>query len=79
MCVVSNTIDSVYKQYPPLNTWTYPQLVDMSEVIKRLDALDKKLGAMDCYDPKKQKFLQELKDRIEELEQQVKDLKELVD
>lgn len=74
MCIVSMVTTGIQEQYPPLKQWPYQQVVDMSEVLKKLDALDKKLGNKECYEPVKDKFLQELAERLEHLEEQVSGL-----
>lgn len=71
MCVVSMMIDSAGAQWPPIRQWPYQEAQDFSEIIRKLSEMDEKLGAKDCYDPKKEKFLQELADRITELEKRI--------
>jgi|HubBroStandDraft_5_1064220.scaffolds.fasta_scaffold378542_2 hypothetical protein len=68
MCVMSVMIESAKEQWPPVRQWPYQQAVDMAEILKRLDGLDKKLGVKDCFDPTKDEFIQKLKERIESLE-----------
>jgi hypothetical protein len=60
--------EGINKQYPPIQTWPYQQVIDMSEVLKKLDLLDKKLGAKNCYEPVKEDVLKQLENRIEVLE-----------
>lgn len=71
MCSVSAVIHDIKTNFPPLQSWTYRQIVDLSEVIKRLDKIDKALGAKDCYEPTKEDFLKQLSDRIAALEKHV--------
>jgi hypothetical protein len=40
----------------------------MAEVIRLLDSIDKKLGAKDCVDATKEKFLADLDARVKALE-----------
>jgi hypothetical protein len=68
MCIVSMVTRGIGEQYPPLKQWPYQQVVDMSEVLKKLDVLDKKLGKKDCHEPEKDKFLKDLAERVKELE-----------
>lgn len=69
---MSVMIESAKEQWPPVQQWPYQwpyqQAVDMAEILKRLDGLDKKLGVKDCFDPTKDEFIQKLKERIESLE-----------
>jgi hypothetical protein len=67
MCVVSAMIDSS-QQWGPIQKWPYPVVQDMSDIIRRLAEIDKKLGAKDCFDPKKDSFIQELSERLAALE-----------
>lgn len=69
MCAVSAITPVIQQQYPPLNQWAYQDLTGMKAVLDRLDALDKKLGAIQCEnDAPKTAFLKELSDRIAALE-----------
>lgn len=72
MCIVSMITQEIPKQFPNWQQqFTPQQVVDLSEVLKKLDAIDKKLGAKDCKDESKAKFLEELaalRQRVEELE-----------
>lgn len=73
MCVVSMVTGGLGEQYPKFpNPFTLPQLADLSEVLKRLDALDKKLELRNCDEPGKAAFFEKLNARIEELERQQK-------
>lgn len=79
MCMVSMVTQGFPQQYPdwqqttPLST-----LVELKEILKRLDAIDKKLEAKDCADEKKAKFFDDLDGRIAALEKQKKRTKKLV-
>jgi hypothetical protein len=75
MCVVSNMMDSARYQWPPISTWPVQTVTDFSEIIKKLSEIDKKLGAKDCYDPKKEAFLKELDDRLKAIEKHIETLK----
>lgn len=68
MCVVSVITEAIGNQLPPLSQWNYQQVTDLSQVIKLLEGIDKKLGAKDCINENKQKFLDELDLRIRVLE-----------
>lgn len=68
MCVVSLVVDASQRQWGNISTWPAPVVVDMSEVIQKLSEIDKKLGARDCYDPKKDEFLQALERRLKAVE-----------
>lgn len=70
MCFVSNISDGYYGQIPfvPLQNWPPQQVIDLSEVIRRLDDIDKKLGLRDCMDDQKQKFMDELNIRLTKIE-----------
>jgi hypothetical protein len=72
MCVVSMVIDGANRQWGNIQTWPSPVPQDMSEIIRRLAEIDKKLGAKDCFDPKKDEFIRALQDRIAELESKPK-------
>ena len=51
MCMVSAIINSMpNQQFPPVTNWPLPQAYDLRDVIRKLDELDKKLGAKDCHD-----------------------------
>lgn len=68
MCATSAIIREFMTQYPPVQHWPQPLLIDAQEIIRRLDALDKKIGAKDCYEPTKADFLKSLDDRLKKLE-----------
>ena len=72
MCVVSNMIDSARTQWPQPQYIPYPVAVDLTDIINKLAEIDKKLGAKDCFDPKKDEYIQQLADRIKQLEAQQK-------
>lgn len=61
MCVVSMLVDSTQRQWGQIQTWPSPVPQDMSEIIRRLAEIDKKLGARDCFDPKKDEFIRRWK------------------
>lgn len=66
MCVVSAVTD--YYKRAPIERWPAPQIVELSEILKKLDALDKKLGEPPCTDDRKEQFLKSLEARVAELE-----------
>lgn len=72
MCMVSMMVDNARTQWPPVNQCPLQPAVDLTDIIRRLSEIDNKMGAKDCYDPKKDEFIQQLQDRIAELEKQVK-------
>jgi len=81
MCAVS-MISDVYGRQQPSNpiTWPWPQtlpqtlpwtddaLKDLREILKKVDALDKKLGLAECEDPKKAEWMKSIEDRLKKLE-----------
>jgi len=69
MCVVSNMVDSMRGQWPPVQTWPAQQVIDISQILEAIRKLDEKLGAKDCHDPNKDQFLQELAARVKALEE----------
>jgi|HubBroStandDraft_4_1064222.scaffolds.fasta_scaffold04643_1 hypothetical protein len=72
MCFVSVVTASIPNQYlAPISQWDFQTVNDFQEVIKRLDAIDKRLGARDCVDPVKEKFFEELAARVAVLEKAV--------
>jgi hypothetical protein len=48
--------------------WTPDAFADLKEILKRLDALDKKLGLEHCEDPKKAEWMAEIEERLKRLE-----------
>jgi len=48
--------------------WTQDALDQLKDILKRLDALDKKLGLAECEDPKKAEWMKAVEERIAELE-----------
>src|SRR5579863_5538870 len=68
MCIVSMISTGIPLQRPPYNdlqTWPRQEILDLSEIIKRLDRIDKKLGLKDCKDDAKESFLKELEELVE--------------
>ena len=53
---------------PPTLPWTREAVDEFKEIIKRLDALDKKLGLEHCEDPKKAEWMQAIEARLKALE-----------
>lgn len=68
MCLVSLVVHGAANQFPPVNQWGLQQVSEMQKVISLLESIDKKLGAKDCVDETKQKFLDELAERVKTLE-----------
>lgn len=68
MCAVSAVIRNVQGTMPSLGVWPYQPAVDLREVIARLDSIDKKMDAKDCFEPTKDSFIKQLEARIAELE-----------
>lgn len=48
--------------------WDRAALDDLKDIIKRLDALDKKLGLAECEDPKKAEWMKGIEERLAALE-----------
>lgn len=67
MCSVSAMID-YGRENVPLDQWTRPTWTEYKEILKRLDALDKKLDQPDCEDPAKAAWMREVERRLAELE-----------
>ena len=68
MCFVSLVSSGLQTQNQPfgqLQNWPPQQVIDLSEVIRRLDRIDQVLGLKDCKDEAKEKFLKELNDLVE--------------
>ncbi len=72
MCSVSAITPVMQQQWPSIQTLPFQDLVSIRDVLNKLDALDKKLGAPACKeDAPKDAFIQELADRISVLEKRV--------
>lgn len=69
MCVVSMVHDYGRKNFPPVYEWDVDDLTEYEEIIRRLDRLDRRFNQPDCVDPAKQKFMDEIRDRLSKLEQ----------
>jgi len=67
MCSVSVIYDYGRTQVP-LTSWTRDSWVDFKDIIRRLEALDKKLGEPDCEDPAKAAWMREVEARLAALE-----------
>ena len=74
MCFVSLVTTGIPNQpgYGRLQNWPDQQLLDLSEVLKRLDKIDQALGLRDCKDQEKAAFLKELEDRVTDIEKKLK-------
>lgn len=53
---------------PPQPQWSKELLQKLDTVIKMLAEIDSKMGAKDCYDPKKEAFIKDIKEKLAELE-----------
>lgn len=71
MCIVSVISEALPNQGILWQYWPPQQILDLSEVIKKLDSIDKKLGLKDCNDPIKESFLSELAKRVEAIEKRL--------
>jgi sugar phosphate isomerase/epimerase len=78
MCMVSMVVDQLPKQWGQIDQWPYQQTVDVREVLKKLAEIDEKLGAKDCYEPKKDEVIKQLQARIKELEEGLKQVKGVI-
>lgn len=52
----------------PLSNWTPSSFSEFQEILKRLDALDRKLGLSDCEDPAKALWMKSVESRLRALE-----------
>ena len=68
MCVMSMVTTGMGQQWPKPQRWGLQDLIDVTQILKRLDALDKKLGAPNCHEPVKEQFIKDLETRIAALE-----------
>jgi len=66
MCSVSVIHD--YFQQRPAIKWDRDTLTEYQEIVRRLDALDKKLGEPPCDDPSKAAWMREVEKRLSLLE-----------
>lgn len=69
MCVVSNITD--YGRSIPPQKWTYPGINEFEKLIEQGKKFDEANGEPDCVDPEKAKLMKELEEikiRLEELE-----------
>lgn len=66
MCMVSAI--SNYGQQIPRQQWTQNTFYDFTEILKRVEALDKKLDQPDCHDPAKAAWMREVEARLRKLE-----------
>lgn len=72
MCVVSVIIKESQAQWGGIQGWPLQQVSEMQQIIQKLAEIDRKLGAKDCIDPVKEKFLADLDKRVEALEKTAK-------
>lgn len=66
MCMVSAVMD--YGKQIPQHQWTLGTFADYQEVLRRLEALDKKLDQPDCHGPAKALWMKEVEARLSALE-----------
>lgn len=71
MCTLSVVTDMAYQQWGHLNSWPLPESKTILDVLRKLDEMDKKLGAPECVDDRKDDFIRRLEQRIEELERKL--------
>lgn len=72
MCVASAVTPVMLQQWPRVGTLEHQDAADMREILRRIDALDRKLGARDCApDAAKETMLRQLDARIAELERRL--------
>jgi len=67
MCSVSAMMDYGRMRVSPIE-WTRDSFTDFQEILKRLDALDKKLSQPECHDPSKAIWMREVEERLSKLE-----------
>lgn len=67
MCSVSVIMDYGRTRIPP-KQWTPSAWSEYKEILKRLEALDEKLGEPDCEDPAKAEWMENIEKRIAALE-----------
>lgn len=71
MCFVSLVATSFTDQpgVGSIKNWPDQPVLDLAEVIQKLDKIDKALQLRDCKDAEKEKFLTALIDRVNEIAQ----------
>lgn len=69
MCVMSAV--SVAGSQIPLSTWTRPAFDEYKEILRRIEALDTKLGQPDCVDPAKEAWMKQVEERLSQLEARI--------
>jgi hypothetical protein len=67
MCAASMVID-YGRQYIHMNDWTIPTYNEFTEILRRVNELDKKLNQPECHDPEKAKWMKEVEERLSTLE-----------
>ena len=67
MCMVS-VINDYGRQNIPTVQWNYNNFNEFKEILKRLEALDAKLGQPDCETPEKTAWMKEVEERLAALE-----------
>ena len=53
--------------------WTPSIWIDFTEILRKLDELDKKLGQPECHDPAKAAWMKEIEAKLAALEDKVFD------
>jgi hypothetical protein len=67
MCSVSVIQDYMRQRVAPMD-WTRPVWTEYQEVLRRLEALDAKLGQPHCEDPAKAAWMAAVEERLKKLE-----------
>jgi len=67
MCSVS-VIQDYFRQRVEPTEWTRPVWTEYQEVLRRLEALDAKLGQPHCEDPAKAVWMRDVEARLAKLE-----------
>lgn len=68
MCMVS--VMSVAGSQVSIMDWTRPAFSEYQEILRRIEALDKKLGQPDCVDPAKEAWMTQVEERLSALERE---------
>lgn len=69
MCAVSMITGTFQQMYPQPNFFPPAIYPDFSEILKRLKAIDDKLGLADCQDAEKKKWMEAVDARMKALEE----------
>jgi hypothetical protein len=71
MCMVSMVTEYGRDRIDVIK-WTPDTFSEYQEIIRRLEALDEKLGQPDCEDPAKTEWMREVEERLAKLEKKQK-------